>query len=86
MAKQQLRMRLKQLREAAGLSQPEAAAAGVPVGTLRGWEQGRRVPLLDAAARLALALGVSLDELAGQGAAAPGKPGKTKPKVGRKTS
>ena len=58
--------RLRWLRQAGGLSQSELAkAAGVPVGTLRGWEYGRRTPLLDAAARVAAALGVSLDALAG---------------------
>jgi transcriptional regulator with XRE-family HTH domain len=58
--------RFKALREAAGLSQTQLArAADVPVGSLRQWEQGRRTPLLDAAARIATALGVSLDELAG---------------------
>jgi transcriptional regulator with XRE-family HTH domain len=62
--------RLQRLRRAQGLSQSELAeAAGVPVGTLRGWEYGRRTPLLDAAARLADALGCTLDELAGRGAA-----------------
>jgi transcriptional regulator with XRE-family HTH domain len=59
--------RLKQLRQAAGLSQAALAkAAGVPLGTLRGWEYARRTPLLDAAARVADALGVTLDELAGR--------------------
>jgi transcriptional regulator with XRE-family HTH domain len=59
--------RLQRLRHRAGLSQSELAkAAGVPLGTLRGWEYGRRKPLLDAAAKLADALGVSLDELAGR--------------------
>jgi transcriptional regulator with XRE-family HTH domain len=59
--------RLKRLRERAGFSQPQlAAAAGVPVGTLRGWEQGRRIPGLDAAVQLADAIGCSLDELAGR--------------------
>jgi transcriptional regulator with XRE-family HTH domain len=59
--------RLKRLREAAGLSQSQlAAAAGVPLGTLRNWEYDRREPLLGAAARLASALGVTLDELAGR--------------------
>jgi transcriptional regulator with XRE-family HTH domain len=58
--------RLQQLRHAKGLSQTQlAAAAGVPVGSLRNWEQGHRTPLLDAAARLAKALGISLDVLAG---------------------
>jgi transcriptional regulator with XRE-family HTH domain len=57
---------LKKLRTAVGLSQQELArAAGVPVGTLKNWEQGRREPLLGAAARVARALRVSLDELAG---------------------
>jgi transcriptional regulator with XRE-family HTH domain len=59
--------RLKRLREAAGLSQPELSRrAGIPLGTLRGWEYGRRTPLLDAAARLADALNITLDELAGR--------------------
>ena len=58
--------RLQKARQAAGLSQPQLAeAAGVPVGTLRNWEQGRRVPLLDTAKRVADALGCTLDELAG---------------------
>jgi transcriptional regulator with XRE-family HTH domain len=56
--------RLQRLRQAAGFSQSQLAkAADVPVGTLRNWEQGRRVPLLDAAGRLAKALGVSVDAL-----------------------
>jgi transcriptional regulator with XRE-family HTH domain len=59
--------RLKRLRERRGLSQAALArAAGVPLGTLRGWEYARRTPLLDAAARLADALGCTLDELAGR--------------------
>jgi transcriptional regulator with XRE-family HTH domain len=60
--------RFKQLREAAGLSQSQLArAAEVPLGSLQQWEQGRRTPLLDAAARIAEALNVSLDDLAGIG-------------------
>jgi transcriptional regulator with XRE-family HTH domain len=59
--------RLKKLRREKGLSQARlSAVSGVPIGTLRGWEYGRRTPLLDAAARVADALGVSLDELAGR--------------------
>jgi transcriptional regulator with XRE-family HTH domain len=58
---------LKKLRAAAGLSQSQLArAAGVPVATLKNWEQGRRQPLLGAACKLADALGVGLDELAGR--------------------
>ena len=58
--------RLQRLRRSAGLSQPRLAeAAAVPVASLRNWEQGRRLPQLDAAVRLAKALGITLDELAG---------------------
>jgi transcriptional regulator with XRE-family HTH domain len=43
------------------LSQPGlAAAAGVPVGTIRGWEIGRSEPGLSALLRLARGLGVNL--------------------------
>jgi transcriptional regulator with XRE-family HTH domain len=56
--------RLRELREKAGLSQAEVAErAGVPLGTLRGWEYGRREPLLSAAGQLAVALGVEVGEL-----------------------
>jgi transcriptional regulator with XRE-family HTH domain len=56
--------KLQRLRMVAGMSQSElAAAAGVPLGTLRNWEQDRRVPLLDTAAQVARTLGVSLDEM-----------------------
>jgi DNA-binding XRE family transcriptional regulator len=65
MATETLGQRIKRLRERAGLSQAgAAAAAGVPVATLRNWEYDRRVPLLTAAAELAEALGVELGELA----------------------
>lgn len=58
--------RLQRLRQAARLSQPQLAeAAGVPVTTLRNWEQGRRGMMLETAATVAEALGVTLDELAG---------------------
>ena len=58
---------MQRIRLAKGLSQTQLArAAQVPVGTLRNWERGRRTPLLDTAARVADALGVSLDELAGR--------------------
>jgi transcriptional regulator with XRE-family HTH domain len=54
------------LREGLGVSQPQLAlASGVPVGTLRGWEQDRRVPRLDTAVAVARALGLTLDEVVG---------------------
>jgi transcriptional regulator with XRE-family HTH domain len=66
MPKEKSGQRLQRLREQAGVSQPRlAAASGVPVGTLRGWEQGRRVPRLDTAVAVARALGIPLDELVG---------------------
>lgn len=59
-------LRLQEFRQRAGLSQAELAkAARLPAASLRNWEQGRRLPRLDAAYRLAQALGISLDELAG---------------------
>jgi transcriptional regulator with XRE-family HTH domain len=59
--------RLQRLRKGAGMSQADLAkAAKVPVGTLRNWEQDRRTPRLGTAVRVARALGVTLDELAGE--------------------
>jgi DNA-binding XRE family transcriptional regulator len=55
--------KLKLLRDKAGLSQPQlAAAAGIPVATLRDYEQGgrRRHPTLWLAIKLAQALGESV--------------------------
>jgi transcriptional regulator with XRE-family HTH domain len=58
--------RLQELRQAAGMSQTELAdATGIPVGSLRNWERGRRKPTLDAAAKLATAIGCTLGQLAG---------------------
>jgi transcriptional regulator with XRE-family HTH domain len=60
-------VRLKKLRQERGLSQGQLAKlSGVPKGTLLQWEYGLRTPKLDAAAKLADALDVSLDELAGR--------------------
>lgn len=59
-------MRPRLLREQAGMSRPGLAKAGnVPTGSIRNWEQGRREPMLSAAAAVATALSVSLDVLAG---------------------
>jgi transcriptional regulator with XRE-family HTH domain len=78
--------RLQRLRQAAGVSQPALArAAGIPVGTLRNLEQGRRIPRLDTAGKLARALGVSVDALLGNGdAAAETKPAAVRRKKGGK--
>jgi putative transcriptional regulator len=49
------RIDVKAIRDRAGMTQPQFAAAyHIPVGTLRDWEQGRRIP--DAPARALLTL------------------------------
>jgi transcriptional regulator with XRE-family HTH domain len=59
--------RLTELRRRAGLTQEGLArAAGVGTDAVRKWERGKRTPSFDMATRLADALGVSLDELAGR--------------------
>jgi transcriptional regulator with XRE-family HTH domain len=69
--------RLKQLREAAGLSQVRLAElAEVTPRTLQNWEYGVRTFNFEDAAKLADALGVTLDELAGRGPPAKKKGGK----------
>ena len=59
--------RLRQLRETTGQSPEELGAlSGVHAQTIRKLEDGQRSwPRLDIARKLARALGVSLDELAG---------------------
>jgi len=75
---------LQQLRRAAGLSQSELASKSeTSIDSLRNWEQDRVLPKIDAATRLAKALGVSLDRLAVEAkgqkpAALPGGPRKVK--------
>ena len=57
--------KIQQLREGRGLTQVQLAErSGVPLGSLRNYEQGLRQPLLKQAARLAKALGVPLDDIA----------------------
>ena len=57
---------MRQLRLDAGLSQAGlAAAAGVHTRQINRYEGGEQQPALDVAHRLAAALGVTLDELAG---------------------
>jgi transcriptional regulator with XRE-family HTH domain len=57
--------RVKQLREAAGLSQQAlAAAAGLSISVVTQLEQGAKAdPRVSTAAALAAALGVTMDEL-----------------------
>lgn len=55
---------LQALRKRAGLSQVQLAArSGTPLDNLRNWEQERALPRIDSLKRLAVALGVSADEL-----------------------
>ncbi len=67
--------RFKRLREQAGFSQSGLAeATGIPNGTIKNWEQDRRVPRLDHAMMVAKALGISLDTLAGMDEPPPATP------------
>jgi transcriptional regulator with XRE-family HTH domain len=57
--------RLKELRHKAMMSQPELAnKSGVPLPSLRGYEQAHREPYWDVIFRLARALGVSCEAFA----------------------
>jgi transcriptional regulator with XRE-family HTH domain len=57
--------KIQHLREARSLTQVQLAErSGVPLGSLRNYEQGLRQPLLKQAARLAKALGCSIDDIA----------------------
>src|SRR3954468_14563862 len=57
---------IRRLRQEAGLSQSElAAAAGIHSRQIHRYEGGEQQPALGVAHRLAVALGVTLDELAG---------------------
>jgi transcriptional regulator with XRE-family HTH domain len=53
--------RLAEVRHGAGLSQNQLAdRSGIPVSTIRQYEQGRREPAYQALVRLAWGLGMSL--------------------------
>lgn len=57
--------RLRQLRKQAGLTQQQLAdASGVPLGSIRNYEQAQREPYWDVAFRLSRALGVSVEVFA----------------------
>ena len=63
-----MKLRLKELRKAAGYSNRDdfAAACGIPAPTYKSWETGtRNIKLADAVA-IADFLGCTLDELAGR--------------------
>lgn len=57
--------RLKEMRKRAGMTQQQLAdASDIPIGTIQGYEQGRRTPqTVEYASRLANALGVPIDQL-----------------------
>jgi transcriptional regulator with XRE-family HTH domain len=55
--------RLRQLREERGMTQAGlAAASGLPLGSIRNYEQGQREPYWAVVFKLAAALGVSCDK------------------------
>ncbi len=57
--------RLRELRKRAGLTQAQLAqSSGVPIGSIRNYEQGQREPYWDVAFRLAAALAVSVEVFA----------------------
>jgi transcriptional regulator with XRE-family HTH domain len=60
----ELGARIRQLRERAGLSQPELAErACQSLRSIQNWEQGHRRPKIDAVLGIASALGLTVDEL-----------------------
>src|SRR3954466_8189959 len=57
---------IRRLRQEAGMSQAGlAAAGGINIPQINRYESGEQQPALGVAQRLAIALGVTLDELAG---------------------
>jgi transcriptional regulator with XRE-family HTH domain len=76
----ELGLRIRELRERAGLSQPELAErAGQSLRSIQNWEQGHRRPKVDAILGIASALGVPLDELMRQASAGSSKRGRGRP-------
>jgi len=56
--------RLKELRHRAGMTQQSlATAAGLSISAVREYEQGLKEPVLSNAQRLAVALGVTVNDL-----------------------
>jgi transcriptional regulator with XRE-family HTH domain len=59
-----MELKIRQLREEAGLSQKALAhKAKISQGKVSEYESGKSIPRLDSARRIADALGVSIDEL-----------------------
>lgn len=57
--------KMQQLREKAGLTQASlATAAGISLGAVRDYEQGKRAPSLRFAVKMARALGVTCEAFA----------------------
>jgi transcriptional regulator with XRE-family HTH domain len=57
--------RLRELRKQAGVTQAQLAErSGIPLGSIRNYEQGQREPYWNVAFRLATALGVSVEAFA----------------------
>lgn len=74
------RIRLKELREARGLSQYSFADAfGISQSTIGNWEAGKREPNFDTMQRLADFFGVSVDYLLGRESAPDGPPAPSRP-------
>lgn len=68
--------RLRQLREAAGLTQIQLALrVGVTQGTIAHWERGARLPQVENLVKISNVLGCGVDELLGLGAAQEPAPG-----------
>lgn len=60
-------MRIREFREKEGLTQIELAARiGTNPATLCRWEKGLRSPRISWVAKIAKALGVSMDDIAGE--------------------
>jgi transcriptional regulator with XRE-family HTH domain len=70
--------KLKELRLGKGMTQAGLAeCSGIPLGTIRDYEQGKRDPLLSNAQKLARALSISLDVFPAE---VPVKPAPKKPR------
>lgn len=66
--------KLKEARQAAGMTQAELAEqSGIPLGTIREYEQSKREPLLSKAGKLAGALKLSMESLLPDAPAPKGK-------------